>query len=29
MAEEWIPYENRSGQEATVFFTRDLSAEGL
>ena len=29
MAEQLIPYEQRNGQEATVFFTRDLSAEGL
>lgn len=25
----YVPYESRSGEEAEVFFTRDLSAEGL
>ena len=25
----YIPYEERSGEESTVYFTRDLSAEGL
>lgn len=25
----YIPYEKRTGEESTVFFTRDLSAEGL
>ncbi len=25
----YIPYENRSGEEAVVYFTRDLSPEGL
>ncbi|MCD8084696.1 MAG: DUF362 domain-containing protein [Clostridiales bacterium] len=25
----YIPYEARSGEESTVYFTRDLSAEGL
>lgn len=27
--ENYIPYEARSGGEAVVYFTRDLSAEGL
>lgn len=27
--ENYIPYEARSGKEAVVYFTRDLSAEGL
>lgn len=27
--EYYLPYNKRSGDEATVFFTRDLSAEGL
>ncbi len=27
--EKYIPYESRSGAESTVFFTQDLSAEGL
>lgn len=27
--EVYIPYESRSGDEAVVYFTRDLSAEGL
>ncbi len=27
--ETYIPYENRSGGESTVYFTSDLSAEGL
>lgn len=27
--DKYIPYENRSGEESTVFFTGDLSAEGL
>ena len=26
---KYIPYDNRTGDESTVFFTRDLSAEGL
>lgn len=25
----YIPYEERTGGEAVVYFTRDLSAEGL
>lgn len=25
----YIPYESRSGEESVVYFTRDLSAEGL
>ncbi len=25
----YVPYENRSGEEAVVYFTRDLSPEGL
>lgn len=25
----YIPYNNRTGEESTVYFTRDLSAEGL
>ena len=24
-----VPYENRTGNESIVYFTRDLSAEGL
>ncbi len=27
--EKYIPYDERSGEKSTVFFTRDLSAEGL
>ena len=27
--EHYIPYSERTGEESTVFFTRDLSAEGL
>ena len=27
--ERYVPYEERSGGESTVYFTRDLSAEGL
>ena len=27
--EKYIPYDQRSGSESTVYFTRDLSAEGL
>ena len=27
--EHYIPYEQRSGEESAVYFTRDLSAEGL
>lgn len=27
--EHYIPYEERSGEKSTVYFTRDLSAEGL
>ena len=27
--EYYIPYENRTGAESIVYFTRDLSAEGL
>lgn len=27
--ERYVPYEARSGKEAVVYFTRDLSAEGL
>ncbi|MGI5885364.1 MAG: DUF362 domain-containing protein [Candidatus Spyradocola sp.] len=27
--EKYIPYANRTGEESTVYFTRDLSAEGL
>ena len=27
--EQYIPYENRIGNESIVYFTRDLSAEGL
>ena len=26
---QYIPYEKRSGEESAVYFTRDLSAEGL
>ena len=25
----YVPYDQRTGEESTVFFTRDLSAEGL
>lgn len=25
----YVPYENRSGEKSVVYFTRDLSAEGL
>ena len=27
--DRYIPYEERSGNESIVYFTRDLSAEGL
>ena len=27
--DRYIPYEKRSGEESVVYFTRDLSAEGL
>lgn len=27
--DRYIPYEERSGRESAVYFTRDLSAEGL
>lgn len=27
--DRFIPYNNRTGEESTVYFTRDLSAEGL
>ena len=27
--ERYVPYEERTGNESVVFFTRDLSAEGL
>ena len=27
--EHYIPYEERKGNESIVYFTRDLSAEGL
>ena len=27
--EYYVPYENRKGCESIVYFTRDLSAEGL
>ena len=27
--EKYIPYEERSGNESIVYFTRDLSPEGL
>ena len=27
--ERYVPYEERTGSESTVYFTRDLSAEGL
>ena len=27
--EYYVPYENRTGCESIVYFTRDLSAEGL
>ena len=27
--DHYIPYEERSGEESIVYFTRDLSAEGL
>ena len=27
--EHYIPYAERTGEESTVYFTRDLSAEGL
>ena len=27
--ERYIPYEERGGNESIVYFTRDLSAEGL
>ena len=26
---KYVPYENRVGNESVVYFTRDLSAEGL
>ncbi len=25
----YVPYEDRTGEESNVFFTRDLSAQGL
>ena len=27
--DHYVPYEQRSGEESAVYFTRDLSAEGL
>ena len=27
--DQYLPYENRTGGESVVFFTRDLSAAGL
>ena len=27
--EHYIPYEERTGEESVVYFTRDLSPEGL
>ena len=27
--DKYIPYDKRSGNESIVYFTRDLSAEGL
>ena len=27
--DKYIPYENREGQESVVYFTANLSAEGL
>ena len=27
--DKYIPYEERTGETSTVYFTRDLSAEGL
>ena len=27
--DKYIPYEERTGENSTVYFTRDLSAEGL
>lgn len=27
--EQYIPYSERTGEESVVYFTRDLSAEGL
>ena len=27
--EKYVPYEERKGEESTVYFTRDLSSEGL
>ena len=27
--EHYIPYEDRTGEESVVYFTRDLSPEGL
>ena len=27
--EHYIPYKDRSGEKSTVYFTEDLSAEGL
>ena len=27
--DKYLPYENRQGQESVVYFTSDLSAEGL
>ena len=27
--ERYVPYEERTGEESTVYFTRDLSAAGL
>ena len=26
---KYIPYENRTGEESVVYFTRDLSPEGI
>ena len=26
---KYVPYEQRTGEEAVVYFTRNLSAEGL
>ena len=26
---KYVPYDQRNGEEAVVYFTRDLSAEGL
>ena len=27
--ERYVPYDERTGNESVVYFTRDLSAEGL